>query len=738
GSWSATIEFNNVPVHVSLLPNGKLLYWGRRKNPKADTNDNNLNEKETKAFPKSGDISTAGRSEATKNDPLAMDNKTTVNLFCGGHCFLPDGKLLIVGGHVRDGQGIDQACLYDFEANTFRPLTKMVEGRWYPSALPLPDGRVLVMSGALSRGGYAPNPTSQIFTNPVDPLSTQTPWKEVISSLAQSPQKVDIGPGALALYPRLHLTPKGRIFMAGPNPRAWFLDVKDDKGAEIQTEILGGAKLAGRWEDTKIDRDGKFRDYAPSVMYDRGKVMYMGGGQDENKDLKIPVLAPTTGVEFIDLNVEPLPKWTQGPNMTNARRQFNATILPDGTVLVTGGTSGPGFNDLGKAVHVAELFDPYAGTKGTWTTMAEESWDRCYHSVALLLPDGRVMSAGGGEYGENLPAATFCFPNAQFFEPPYLHKAAITGRPVIKSFPKEITYSQETFAITLESANDTIDKISWVRIGSVTHCRNMNQSLIWLQKKSQTGASLTIAPPENANVSPPGHYMLFVLKKGIPSVGKIMRISAPATTTKKQAAARMTMATPAPPEPTIQPTLAEHNDALMAERGHPPVSVGITPVCPYGLGPCWGGAYDGLLRMSDVDVVCPLAHQEDSTAHVYLADDSVLPDIDKWRKEFSQTVNASYDMRGIEMTLSGVLGRKGDHVLTLVTNVKELLLAPYKQASQIRWDYLTKAPRPVTDAEVAAYKRLEEEQGKGSKKVQVTGTLQKLGEGKFSLDVRDF
>jgi len=122
GFWSEPIDFDNVPVHASLLPNGKVFYWGRRENPKVPVNDVNLNEKKISAFVWDPDSffwdpvsktskakfsdKRAGLSQPTKNQPLATDNETTVNLFCAGHCFLEDGRLLIVGGHERDGQGI--------------------------------------------------------------------------------------------------------------------------------------------------------------------------------------------------------------------------------------------------------------------------------------------------------------------------------------------------------------------------------------------------------------------------------------------------------------------------------------------------------------------------------------------------------------------------------------------------------------------------------------------------------
>ena len=79
-------------------------------------------------------------------------------------------------------------------------------------------------------------------------------------------------------------------------------------------------------------------------MYDVDKIVYIGGGNDANTH------APTADVEIIDLAAQP-PQWRRTGSMTHPRRQHNATVLPDGTVLVTGGTRGGGgpnngFNDL--------------------------------------------------------------------------------------------------------------------------------------------------------------------------------------------------------------------------------------------------------------------------------------------------------------------------------------------------------------------------------------------------------
>jgi galactose oxidase len=707
GQWGTLFDLDNVAAHASLLPNGKVLYWGRRSNPK-DTNPASLNEHFTKTF--LWDPST-GTSKATATQPqLFGTGAGDVNLFCSGHSFQPDGSLLIVGGHLFDGQGVNQACIYDPFADTWSAKPPMNAGRWYPSALTLPDGSVLSISGSFlftNQRGESSNPTN------VTPQIWRTnTWVPVPGP----PNNV------LFLYPRLHLDPKGRVFMAGPQAQSQFLDVNAAAGA-------------GPWTTDGPVRKAAAREYAPSVMYDSGKIMYIGGGNDPGTDL------PTKVTEFIDLNAAK-PQWTTSTttDMLFARRQHNATVLPDGTVLVTGGTRGAGFNNLntGMPVHQAELWNPV--TK-QWTLMAEESADRCYHSIALLLPDGRVLSAGGGEYSPqndgNPNPAKDSLKNAQLFKPPYLFKGA---RPTILRAPSEISYGQK-FEVTV-GASDSIAKVSWVRLGSVTHSCNMNQSLISLVSQQQS-SKVTVQAPASANLAPPGHYMLFVLsQQGVPSVAPIVRIG-PAST-------------PAPPRPAavlaqrtavakhVEVSLPALNEKIITEQARPAVVVGLTPICPYGLGPCWGGAFDALQRISDIEVVRPVPHQADSVAFVYLQQD-ILPDIDVWQSEFEKIANGAYVMRGIEMTLSGVVTKKqlgADEQLTLAgTSTRpELVLAPFQATSKIEWDMKAQAPRPISDAEAGAYARLSAALADhpAGVTVQVTGRLQKHGANKFSLDVREF
>jgi galactose oxidase len=414
------------------------------------------------------------------------------------------------------------------------------------------------------------------------------------------------------------------------------------------------------------------------------------------------------------------------------RRQHNATILPNGTVLVTGGTQGPDFNavDPGSPVHEAELWDP---STGTWTVLAEEAVDRCYHSTAVLLPDGRVFSAGGGEYAPtnnvaNPPKDTHA--DAQLFSPPYMFRE----RPTFSGAPDEVFYG-ESFELRVPQV-DAIAKVTWIRLPSVMHSFDQNQRLNTLAFE-KTRSTLGVTAPANANICPPGHYMLFVVDdKGTPSVGHIARISA-----RQISAATLARGTPAGGavfnEARLSPV--EKDAQTLQAATKPPVTVGITPICLYGLAGCWGGAKGALLRLTGVETVLEEANAYASTATVLLKDDR-LPDLDIWRREFAQIANASYTLRGIEMTLSGTV-EQTDGMLWLAGSASRpsVRLAPLEAKNKVQWDFATQSTWPLEPNEETAYVRLKQrlQDPVPLGPVTVTGTLLKNEDG-FVLEVRTF
>jgi hypothetical protein len=194
--------------------------------------------------------------------------------------------------------------------------------------------------------------------------------------------------------------------------------------------------------------------------------------------------------------------------MTYARTQHNLTLLPDGTVLVTGGGLNSDVFDPDAPVLTPELWDP---ATETYKLLAPMQVPRIYHSTALLLPDGRVLSAGGGRFGPS-------HLDAEFYSPSYLFKGP---RPAISSAPATIGYGANFFVGT---AATNISAVNLLRLGAVTHAFNQNQRIVKLTFQP-TGGGLTVQAPSTANLAPPGHYMLFILDaNGVPSVASIVQI----------------------------------------------------------------------------------------------------------------------------------------------------------------------------------------------------------------------
>jgi hypothetical protein len=461
GEWNPNIiQWPNITVHMHLLPNGKVLTYSDDVNGEAPPPGENYSDSHV------WDVATGSFTHIPINH---------VDSFCSRHSFLPDGRLLAAGGHIDNDVGISNAIIFDYRNDSWTDTaSEMNGGRWYPTNTTLANGEVLVIGGNIDNT-FGVNQLPEVYT-------TSVTCRPLISAQRSVP-----------LYSWFHVAPNGRVFNSGP---------------EVTTRYLNTAGN-GSWATVASTTSGVFRDYGCSVMYQRdsdssgpGRVVIIGGGDP-----------PTQSVEVIDLNATS-PAWRAVSSMANARRLHNATLLPDGKVLVTGGTSSPGFNDARGGVLAAELWDP--DTEG-WSTLASAQVKRLYHSVALLLPDGRVLVGGSGR-----PSADFDTNqlNAEIYSPPYLFKGA---RPSITSAPASVTYGQ-TFSVQTPNAG-TIARVRWIRLGSVTHSVDMNQRINKLSFTQGSGV-LNVTAPTSRNLCPPGHYMLFILNaNGVPSVARIIQIN---------------------------------------------------------------------------------------------------------------------------------------------------------------------------------------------------------------------
>ncbi len=462
GQWGPVEDWPVVAIHAALLPNGKVVAW-----------DSMLDAADK---PAGGTPFT----RATVWDPATgVQTPATVttgfNIFCAGLAHLADGRLFAAGGNQGAGDGIAQTHIFDFATNTWTRGPDMSEERWYPTVTPLDDGEMLISSGQVdvATQGLADVPE--------------------VRATDGSIRRLDAAPLAQPLYPWMDVAPDGRTFNSGPDTTMYSLDTSG----------------AGAWQNHG-DRDAVFRDYGGHALFDIGKILVAGGGPSTDTAVVIDV---NTGA----------PQVSPTDPMETGRRQHNLTVLADGTVLATGGnSSGSYFVDLDNGVYNAELWDP---STGHWTTLAAMQETRQYHSTALLLPDGRVLSAGGG-------VCTYCDQvgylekNAEVFSPPYLFKHDGSGqlaqRPAITSAPAAVPYDTP-FSVATQSG-DAIGKVALVRLGAVTHSVNMEQRYIPLQFQPGSG-KLVATSPQNANIAPPGVYMLFVIdSNGVPSVAKMVRV----------------------------------------------------------------------------------------------------------------------------------------------------------------------------------------------------------------------
>lgn len=383
-------------------------------------------------------------------------------IFCAGQAVLGDGRLLVVGGHNGADIGIVDTTVFDPISRTWSRAASMAYARWYPTVLTLPDGRVLALSGNQTETLYATVP--EVY----DP-ATNT-WAELTGA--------DL---LLPTYPQAHVAPDGRVFVAGSEgqaPRSRLLDL-----ASQTWTTLGGAPSNG-----------------VTVMYAPGKVLMTGGGD------------PAVSQAFvIDLN-QPSPTWRAVAPMAYARNFHNHTILPDGTVLVTGGGASASLVATSGGVLAAELWDP---TTETFTTLASMQVPRLYHSIGLLLPDGRVLVAGGGR-----TAPAIDYPSAEIYSPPYLFRGP---RPSLTSAPDHAAYGATITVQTPDAAS--ITRVSLIRASAATHTLNTDQRYLSLAFTAVAGG-LQVTMPASTPLAPPGSYLLFLLnREGVPSIGHFVTLN---------------------------------------------------------------------------------------------------------------------------------------------------------------------------------------------------------------------
>jgi hypothetical protein len=242
---------------------------------------------------------------------------------------------------------------------------------------------------------------------------------------------------------------------------------------------------------------------APAAYFTTGK--FLRAGKDTYHRGQDAATATTTVIDFNNLaNVI----YRDIAPMAYARNRNTLTLLADGTVLTTGGDRNAPCQGGDTNVYNAELWDP---ATETWTTLGAMQVRRVYHSTALLLRDGSVLSAGGD-----------FDPTSQIFRPPYLFRGP---RPTITAAPAVVTYGTTFTVDTPEAAS--ITQVTLLHLGSVTHAYDQSQRFDRLPFTVGPGPNqLTVTAPLDGYEAPPGYHMLFLVSdQGVPSIAEYVRVA---------------------------------------------------------------------------------------------------------------------------------------------------------------------------------------------------------------------
>jgi hypothetical protein len=390
-----------------------------------------------------------------------------INIFCSGVSIMPNGQVLVTGGEARHPpplnpvDGTYNTTIFNPFTSTWSAGANMNYARWYPSTVELADGTMLEFSGA---------DQNFALVRALESYNYKTNTWTVLPASANMPSST-LDPGA---YPRLVLLTNGKVFLAAPGRDSYQFDPRTNTWSFVATTKFGS------------------RPAAPHVLLPGLQKVLVAGGSSGGP--------ATNTAEVIDFSV-PHPAWNYTGSMTYARNNANLVLLADGTVLAVGGGGG-----LGTWIHPVLATELYNPVTGTWRVMASQGTQRMYHSTAVLLPDGRVVSAGSNDSS----STEYTY---EIFSPPYLFAGS---RPVITSAPGSLTYGATFSIVTPDAAS--IARVALMRPGATTHANDFDQRYVDLRFTVGSG-HLSAAAPVSGNYAPPGSYMLVIVNsRGIPSI----------------------------------------------------------------------------------------------------------------------------------------------------------------------------------------------------------------------------
>jgi len=519
-------------IHAALLPTGQIIYFGGDEHDGSQWQIGDIDH--TRLF----NCATLQVEEFNPGSP-------PTDLFCCGHAMLGDGKLLVAGGtqffvehapgkHHLHMPGLRDASIYNPFARTWSRIDPMVDpfprfpnpdhpgrprgGRWYPTLVTVYDGSILALSGH-------PRNEDDRHNNHIP--ERYVPFSGSWIPLSEVGLKFET-PDETRLYPRVHLLPNGMVFcstplgigkgsdqsqvidpMTGERRFAGEAPPRDTVSGDIELSVPGSQPIA---MPNGVYWGNDFTQCATSVLLPLApphyapRVLICGGKKAHVIDLQGLMNDP-----------EAHPRWTPTGSraLEGPRFHLNAVLMPTGDVFVSGGCRV--FNQNNAKVTEPEIYHPETNA---WETLSATpaSVVRNYHSVALLMPDGRIWTAGSDRDGQQ--GKTNAELRIEIFEPDYFDRP---DRPRIVSAPDAVICG-ETFEVETPDAA-SIGRVAVIRAGSVTHSFDSDQRYIRLDFRRSGDTRLSVTAPPTGRIAPPGYYLLFLLStQRVPSIGKFVRI----------------------------------------------------------------------------------------------------------------------------------------------------------------------------------------------------------------------
>ena len=534
GQWSAPIDWSVTAIHSILLPDETVMTFGTfgidkkendkdiRSNKKITITDGRELDRDGGSHQWRGHDVNSGidfdiwdpKKGVGDNSHILFKQPVVMDAFCSVVRVIDDNRVFILGGNKNRDTNLpdtqNQTMIYDVLSKKFSLSKNLNFKRWYASVVITGDEKMFIFGGE-------DVVTKKLSTTPemIDLKNIDQGWQ-----VLEQADSNDLFGGKDAdewNYPRTFLASDGNIVGISYN-KTWVMDLNNNyrvlKTGEIPLVKSGISKTLEHsnpnFDDHKKDHLKLLTIGSPVgstnsvVMIEKDKVLVFGGRQQGEE------YSPSNKVFLIDFSNSFNPEIKELKSMNFARSNGNATIMPDGNIFLNGGHS---YNDLEFSVFTPEIYNP-----NTQTTkeMSNAYFRRNYHASSLLLPDGRILTAGGDVW------------NAEIFYPPYLftkdinNKTVLAERPRIISIEKNIKRGEK---VEIE-VDGEISKVSLISTGSTTHAQGSESKFRNINFNKISNNKIEIQIENNSNNLQNGTYLLFVLNsKGTPSEGKIVFVN---------------------------------------------------------------------------------------------------------------------------------------------------------------------------------------------------------------------